>query len=86
MEAVDRGSAWVDEEVLLLLSIWVDEKLDQQFFKEKIVSPIPRPKVVAHSEFFSFVCFLRDSLVILLLLLLCCNCNRFAQGKRKCVS
>ena len=76
MKAVDRGSAWVDEEVLLLLSIWVDEKLDQQFLKEKFVSPIPHPKVVDHSEFFSFVCFLRDSIVILLLLLLCCKCNR----------
>ena len=78
MEAVDRGSAWVDEEVLLLLSIWVDEKLDQQFLKETFVSPIPRPKVVDHSEVFSFVCFLRDSIVILLLLLLYCKCNAFS--------
>ena len=80
MEAVDRGSAWVDEEVLLLLSMWVDEKLDQHFLKEKFVSPIPRPKVVAHSEYSSFVCFLRDSFVILLLLLLCCKCNRVRTG------
>ena len=29
-EAIDRGSTWADEEILLLISIWADEKIQQQ--------------------------------------------------------
>ena len=30
MEAIDRGSTWADEEILLLISIWANEKIQQQ--------------------------------------------------------
>ena len=30
MEAASRGSFWSDDEVLLLINIWADEKIQQQ--------------------------------------------------------